>query len=409
MTRCSPIWIRSLRGWVAVIGIVAAGQGDVAAQDVLSGSITLETRAFPRSALYSSQHRALLTGVAQPELFWTTEDGLHALTLSPFVRIDSGDSERTHLDIREGHWRTYGAQWELEIGFLRTFWGVTESQHLVDVINQTDLVENPDGEDKLGQPAVHGTWLSGWGTVDLYLMPIFRERTFQGVNGRPRFPLVVDANAAEVERTLGVGARWFHFLGPLDLGVSSFYGTAREPRFRLIGSPLAPTGVAPVYERIFQIGVDAQLNHEGWLWKLEALTRRGQGNPLYAWVGGFEYTMSNLGNSGLDVGLIGEYSHDSRGVGDPAAPLTSVSFFDDDLFVGSRLALNDVQSSELLGGVIIDVHFGSMAWLIEASRRVGESFTMDFEVRAFSRADAEDPLYVFRRDTFVQLGLQYHY
>ena len=34
---------------------------------------------------------------------------------------------------------------------------------------------------------------------------------------------------------------------------------------------------------------------------------------------------------------------------------------------------------------------------------------MDFEVRAFSRADAEDPLYVFRRDTFVQLGLQYHY
>ena len=219
----------------------------------------------------------------------------------------------------------------------------------------------------------------------------------------------MDANAAEVERTLGVGARWFHFLGPLDLGVSSFYGTAREPRFRLIGSPLAPTGVAPVYERIFQIGVDAQLNHEGWLWKLEALTRRGQGNPLYAWVGGFEYTMSNLGNSGLDVGLIGEYSHDSRGVGDPAAPLTSVSFFDDDLFVGSRLALNDVQSSELLGGVIIDVHFGSMAWLIEASRRVGESFTMDFEVRAFSRADAEDPLYVFRRDTFVQLGLQYHY
>ena len=49
----------------------------------------------------------------------------------------------------------------------------------------------------------------------------------------------------------------------MDLGVSGFYGTAREPRFRLIGSPSAPTGFAPVYERVFQIGVDAQLIHEG--------------------------------------------------------------------------------------------------------------------------------------------------
>ena len=137
--------------------------------------------------------------------------------------------------------------------------------------------------------------------------------------------------------------------------------------------------------------------------RLAALTTRR------AWIGGFEYTMSNIGNSGLDVGLIGEYSHDSRGGGDPDAPLTSVSFFDDDLFVGSRVALNDVQSTELLGCAIIDVHLGSVAWLIEASRRVEESFTMDFEVRAFSRTDIEDPLYSFRRDGFVQLGLQYHY
>ena len=393
----------------AVLAVGAAAHGDVAAQDVFSGSVKLESRVFTQAALYTSQHRALVTVVAQPELFWATEEGVHAFTLVPFARLDSGDSERTHLDVREAHWRTYGARWELEVGLLRAFWGVTESQHLVDVINQTDLVENPDGEDKLGQPAVHGTWLSDWGTVDLYLMPIFRERTFQGVDGRLRFPLVVDTDAAEVDQTLGVGARWFHFLGPLDLGVSSFYGTAREPRFRVIGSPSAPTGVAPVYDRVFQIGVDAQLNHEAWLWKLEALVRRGQGDPLYTATGGFEYTMSNIGNSGLDVGLIGEYSHDSRGDGDPAATLTSVSVFDDDLFVGSRLALNDVQSSELLGGAIVDAHLGSVAWLIEASRRVGESFTMDLEVSAFSGTHAEDPLYFLRRDSFVQLGLQYHY
>ena len=409
MTKCSPVSLRILRVLAAVLTMGAVEHRGAAAQDVLSGSVGLESRVFPKSGLYPSQHRALASVVAQPELFWANEDGLHAFTFSAFARLDSADPERTHLDIREAHWRTYGDRWELEIGLLRTFWGVTESQHLVDVINQTDLVENPDGEDKLGQPAVHGTWLADWGTVDLYLMPVFRERTFPGVEGRLRFPLVVDTDAAEVERTLGTGLRWFHFLGPMDLGVSSFYGTSREPRFRVIGSPSAPTGFAPVYERVLQIGVDAQLTHEGWLWKIEAITRRGQGDPFYAAIGGFEYTLSNIGNSGLDLGLIGECSHDTRDGSDPVAPLTSVSLFDDDVFVGGRLALNDVQSSELLSGAVIDVNVGSVAWLIEASRRMGENFTMDLEVRAFSRADAEDPLYFFRRDRFVQLGLQYHY
>ena len=394
---------------VTALLLGALGQGSVAAQDVFSGSLTVESRVFPRSALFAPQHEALVGVVAEPELFWATSNGAHAFTFSPFARLDSGDPERTHVDIRELYWRTYGDQWELEAGLLRTFWGVTESQHLVDIINQTDLVENPDGEDKLGQPAVHGTWLAEWGTVDLYLMPLFRERTFAGADGRLRFPLVVQGDVATIERTLGVGARWSHFLGPLDLGVSSFHGTAREPRFTLIGVPTAPTGLAPVYERIHQLGVDAQLTHEAWLWKLEAITRSGQGERFYSATAGFEYTLSNIANSGADLGLLGEYSHDTRsGAGDPIDPF-AVSVLDNDLFVGGRLALNDVQSSEALGGAIVDLEFGTIAWFIEASRRVGASFTVDFEVRAFSNTALEDPLYAFRRDSYAQLGLSFYY
>ena len=66
------------------------------------------------------------------------------------------------------------------------FWGVTELRHLVDIINQTDLVENLDGEQKLGQPMVQLTLLKDWGTLDFFAMPYFRERTFTGPDGRPR-------------------------------------------------------------------------------------------------------------------------------------------------------------------------------------------------------------------------------
>ena len=277
------------------------------------------------------------------------------------------------------------------------------------MVNQTDLVENPDGEAKLGQPAVQATWLADWGTVDVFLMPIFRARTFPGEEGRLRFPVIVDADAAEVERTLGVAARWSHFLGPLDLGVSAFSGTSREPRFRATGAPDMPTNLVPVYERVVQLGVDAQYIYGGWLWKLEVTTRSGQGDRFYAATGGFEYTLSNIANKGADLGLLAEYSHDTREASGAEAGLVSVSLFDHDLFVGGRVALNDVQSSAVLAGAVVDLDLGSVAWLIEASRRVGDRFTADFEVRAFANTDPGDPLYNFRRDSFIQLGFSYHY
>ena len=43
----------------------------------------------------------------------------------------------------------------MRLGLRKVYWGVTESQHLVDVINQTEGVENLDGEDKLGQPMLN--------------------------------------------------------------------------------------------------------------------------------------------------------------------------------------------------------------------------------------------------------------
>ena len=378
------------------------------AQDVFSGAASVEGRAFPSGGLYPGQHDAFGSVTLEPELFWSTADGRHALTFAPFVRLDGGDSERTHVDLREAYWRTYGGAWELEAGLLRTFWGVTESQHLVDVVNQTDQVENTDGEDKLGQPAIHGTWLADWGTIDVYVMPRFRERTFPGAEGRFRFPLLIDEDAAEIERTLGVAARWSHFIGPLDLGVSSFHGTARDPRFKVVGSAENPTGFAPVYERIHQLSVDAQLTSGGWLWKLEAITRSGQGDRFQAFTGGLEYTLGNVGNSGLDIGLLAEYSHDTR-ASDFTAPLVAVSVFDNDLFMGGRFALNDVQSTAILAGAVVDVELATVSWLVEASRRVGESFTADFEVRAVANADPEDPLYLFRRDSYGQLGLSWYY
>ena len=45
--------------------------------------------------------------------------------------------------------------YETKIGVRKDFWGVTETVHRVDILNQTDSVDGFDGEDKLGQPMIN--------------------------------------------------------------------------------------------------------------------------------------------------------------------------------------------------------------------------------------------------------------
>ena len=88
--------------------------------------------------------------------------------------------------------------WDLTAGFDKVFWGVMESSHLVDYINQTDAVEDVDGEDKLGQPMLHLGLQRDWGDLNFFYLPYFRERTFPGRHGRLRAFLVVDTDRARL-------------------------------------------------------------------------------------------------------------------------------------------------------------------------------------------------------------------
>jgi cold shock CspA family protein len=69
---------------------------------------------------------------------------------------------------------------------------VTESRHLIDIINQTDLVEDIDEEHKLDQPLVNLNLSHSWGRFQPYGLLGFRERPFPDKNRRLRFALPVD-------------------------------------------------------------------------------------------------------------------------------------------------------------------------------------------------------------------------
>ena len=371
-----------------------------------SGFMEAEGRWFPKDAVQRvQQHHISASVVLQPEWRYRSEDQRNAYTFVPFFRWDGEDKERTHFDVREAHWLHIGDDWEILAGINKVFWGVTESRHLVDIVNQTDAVEDIDGEDKLGQLMLQVVAPRDWGTMSVFVMPGFRERSFAGPAGRLRTALPIDSNnpvypGGADDQRVDLAIRYSHALDDWEIGLAWFHGNSREPSFRLNRTG---TRLLPVYDLIHQVGADIQLTRDAWLWKFEGIVREGQGKTFWATTAGFEYTFYQVAHRATDIGLLTEYHYDGR---DREAPATA---FDNDLFVGSRIALNDTADSEILLGFVIDTDQKEWTFSLEAERRLTNHVKAEIRVRAFGNGEPTGLVGQLDRDDYVQVALRYFY
>lgn len=381
-----------------------------------SGNVAIQGRWFWESPQFDDQRDGDVSLSFEPEYYKEWKSGLRAITFTPFGRLDSTDSERTHADIREAHYLHVAGDWEWRVGIAEVFWGVTESQHLVDIINQTDLVESIDTEEKLGQPMIETTWLQDWGAFQFYILPGFRERTFPGRKGRLRTGVVVDTDEAEYESgaeeyRIDWSARLKMQFGPVDIGLSHFSGTSRDPILRPNFEPSGGLRLIPFYKVIDRTGIDLQAIIGNWTWKLESAYQNNRGQNFTAAVGGFEYTFYGVMESVADIGMLVEYNYDDR-------PENDINFlfqedaagvFQDDMFLGLRYVLNDAQSTEMLAGAIYDLDYDSRSFRFELERRISDSWKVEGELQLFDNIDKKDPLRSFERDDYLELDLAYYF
>lgn len=392
--------------------VVLFGCFNINASEIdIRGYLGADARYFWQTAHDPQQLNSQASLYFEPELYWQTEQGDDAITFKPFVRYDNNDDERTHFDIRELYWLHIGADWEFKAGINKVFWGVTETQHLVDIINQTDQVESFDGEEKLGQPMLQLTLIRDWGIVDAFVLPGFRERTFPSETGRFNTPLPLDDaplyESTDEEQHIDFAARWSQMYDDLDIALSWFKGTSREPIFysgEWLNQNLPSDKLMLFYPQIEQIGAVMQYIDEAWIWKVEAINRTGRFIDNYnAVVGGFEYTLVGLGESIIDLGIVAEYQWDERGTDAPVVG-------QNDIALAGRFVFNDIQSSEILAGITQDLDFSqSRALFIEANTRVGDSTKITLDMWLFSAKQTKDISYVVRNDDFIQLSAQWYF
>lgn len=363
-----------------------------------------EYRYFYEDALFEDQKDHFPSLGITPEYSLEWNKGYESINFKGFFRVDV-DDERTHWDIRELYYQKANNNWEFSLGLKKVYWGVTESNHLVDIINQTDAVETFDGEEKLGQPMAQFTWSTEkYGSFDFFYLPYHRKRTFSGRKGRLRFPTVIDKDdltyqSSAKEWRQDFAFRWKHYFSIFDIGLSHFYGNGREPLFLFdsVGN------INAFYPVINQTGLDLQITHDAFLWKLESIYRHADAQDFLALVAGLEYTFSNIDGNGLDIGILGEYLYDER---DELA----LNALQNDVFIGSRIAFNDTQDTSILIGGIVDLESSSNIFSLEASRRFGSSWTAEVEARIFNNIDANELILSnFREDSFLRISISKYF
>ena len=391
------------------IAVSALLIGTVAQADPveISGYVGVELNYFPNSGLYPGQLMDTQSSlVFAPELRWVSNDGDTRVNISAFGRLDANDDERSHIDLREAFVQRDFASFDALAGINKVFWGVTESRHLVDIINQADQLEYTDANARLGQPMVSVSTDQDWGSLTAYVMTGFREIQYPGDQGRLRFGLPVDTDAttwgdSSENLAADYALRYYNTFGAFDLGLSAFYGTSREP---ILTPNLGGTALDPYYGRIWQTGIDVQYTGDGILLKLEAIARVSEDFETFAAaVAGFEYTVYQIANSDGDLGIIGEYLFDDRGAGAPA------TIYQNDAFAGLRWAANDTQDTSLLVGAVFDLDDGSAVVRAEFERRLEIGASLKIQAQTFTNLDPANPFYGFRRDKYLSIGLEKHF
>lgn len=402
----------------ALIGILApsaqAGEEIFGADFAdVTGEAGVETILFPESPLFPGQEDQALSFSFEPTgiIEWNGVESLGdadiSATVRPFLRIDTQDDERTHLDFREAKVDIRFGDTDVTLGNDIVFWGKTETDQIVDIVNQVDGVEGTDGEDKLGQPMVALRRIVDTGDfsgqVSAFYFPYFRERTFLGEESRLRSGVLIDGDDARYETsaeewTPSFAARLAGFYGDIDAGVHVFHGLSRDPAFE----PNSLTTLRPVYGRITQVGLDGQYTSGATLWKLEAIGRFDQRNIAFekedyaAAIAGVEHTLYGIGGSNADLGLIAEYAYDSRGK-DALTP------FQNDAVLGARLALNDAQDTSALFTAAVDTDTAETLLRLEGERRLGDSFKLSIVGQAFLNTDDTSLIHPLRDDSSLRI------
>ena len=319
------------------------------------------------------------------------------ITMKAVGRYDDKDNKRTYFDLQKFKYEYFLDNATLSVGNDIIFWGVNESFHVVDIVNQSNIAENLAGTKKLGQPMLTLSIYEEIGDISIYIMPYFRERIFPGSNGRPRYASEIDENSvtfesSKKEKKVDFAIRFSKVIDDFDIGISHFRGNARDPELVVNQSTLK---LDPYYPILSQTSIDIQATKESWLYKLEALIGKIESENHIRTGGGIEYTFYGINDTAQDLGIVAEYLFDDR----------SNNPFNNEAAFAIRWNKNDINSTAILAGAYLDLRGDSNRFFCEYEKRLKDDVKLFLDASINGHINSKDFTYAFNDDSNLTIKI----
>jgi hypothetical protein len=391
-----PAPLLALPFCAAILALCTPAQGQT-----VRGSIGGEMRIYPDAPLFPDQDPDDVQASATATLNASADVGEARFDVELFGRFAPDAARELSGDVRQAFVRLQRDKAEWKLGVLSETWGVLEAWNPVDIINQRDLVEDFQGDVKLGQPGMLMTYQLEGATLSFFGTAVARERRFARREDRFRvLPASIVDEDLEDGRWAPTGAiRAEVPVNALNLGLSQFLGTAREPILSPIVGAGGLEGFRAFYGRISQTSIDAEYVVGDSVLKAELIHQRGDARPFWGGGIGIETSFSKFGGGLGDLTLYAEAYADSR---DDDAPLTP---FQRDVFVGARYSFNDTGDTLLELRHTYDLEWRSSLLELRANRRLFSDFVLSFAFLTTLNQSRDPALSALGRDTQFKLRL----
>ena len=407
-----------MKVWILTVAffVMTLSQGILHGADLrYKGELSFEHWYFPKDAF--SPNQINMNNTAELKFETILEIDFFKMLIAPRIKEDFSLRSRSRLLLDEGWIQFVSKVFEARLGIQQFNWGMVESQKLVDVLNQRDYEDDFFEPDKLGELSGRFRFaITDKMDLRLYYLTNFTKAQFPEKDSRYSlsngfFDISENAIYGDSldEWAPQYAARLFATVGPVDLGFSYFHGYNRFPSIDFL------TGQS-YYNVMDQAGLEVTWVIKKLIVKLEAAYRNMSQTDIarvpsrlipdwyVAYVGGIEYTVSQVIKS-HDMTLFLEYLGDT----DYGTDTVDFRLFQNDVFLGLRYSLNDVNSRELMLGATFDLEDPrEFFFLVSFKGRFKEDFIYELRMDGVQSREGSR-LDLFKEELRIKAKLSYSF
>lgn len=300
--------------------------------------------------------------------------------------FDKDDKNRRYFDFNDFYLRYNFEDSDILIGRNTVFWGALEFYNLSDVFNTRDLLDDPfDFNLKLGAWNVAYTTYLENSEISLIVKLHEEKQKMQDSASINNFlPLPYNDNliTSEDKNRPTVFLKYSGSLDEMQADYSLIYQNGYDQQRYLSVQSGKLQQNAYIVNKLLGF---ATLVYGDTIYKTElayALSDEVMVSDYFEFGVGFEHTLYGVWEK-RDLGLLLEYYlYDEKD--DDKVDFNK--FFENDLTFGFRLSINDLSSSEVLGGVAIDMENSEKMLFLKYDTRVYEKYKLGL---SYQRLDAK--------------------